>query len=1081
MHKILRIIFIYFAILTASQTAFSQTYNFKSYNVEDGLAQSQVFALFQDNKGYLWFGTNGGGVSVYDGMKFVNYTTKNGLISNYVFSITQNKKGNIYFATYDGLSIYDGFRFKNFTEKENLPSNTVYSVFVDRTDKVWLGTQKGICTYENGKIIPFLPDSMLKEKAVFTIYQDAAGNMWFGTLRSGAIKYNPDTKKIAVFSSENGMLGVENFVRTFNEDHKGNVFIGTIAGCYIINPQDKREELHIRNQENVGFTSIIRDKQNIMWLATESGVVKYANDKIVNVFNPSKGLVDNSVLSILQDREGNYWFGTNGFGVAKLTSEMFTNYSSVNGLPGEYINYVFQDSKNNVWIGVGDQGAVRMKDGVITKFSLNDADKSHRIIDKRVQCIAEDKNGNIWLGTQAGISVFNGSSITNYSVKDGLKDSSVYSIYVDKKNVIWAGTHNGLFAFTNGKFSPVEIVNAAKVGKEDMPIYSVFEDKNNALWLASNKGVIKYQDKRAAFFNSSNGFIDQTVFSTIQDSKGNYWFSSENGIYRYDGKNFVNINDTMGLASNQVYLLQLDDKNNLWVGTNNGLDKLSLTDYNSSGKITIKHYGKEEGLQGLECNMNAGMHDNEGNIWFGTIKGVTVYNPRFDKVNYKEPLTHITSIRLFFEPADLDEYADGVDSTSRLPQNLILPYSKNHVTFDFIGICEANPSKVLYSFKLEGADENWSPPSSRNDATYSSLQPGEYTFMLKAMNNDGIWNETPVTFKFTVLPPWYRTWWFYTICGIIVLASVYFYNSYKTKKLTQDKIKLEKEVQLRTRELREEKEKVELVNKEVIEQKAIIEHKNSEITDSIRYAKDIQQALLPSKTILQKDIPDSFVLYMPKDIVSGDFYWFAKRDGKSFFASCDCTGHGVPGAFMSIVGNSLLNEIVAEQNIFQPASILNHLDSGVKTALNHNKGEQERRDGMDIALCAVNLETHILEYAGANRPLWIFRKDCEGECEIVKPDKFAIGGIDLEQKHPFTHHEIQLYPGDVLYTFSDGYADQFGGDRGKKMMVGNLQKLLAKIYSKPMDEQQEILTKHFHDWKGEHEQIDDVLVIGVRV
>lgn len=1078
--QIIKRIALLLLLLISVCNGYAQTYNFKNYNVEDGLAQSQIFTLFQDNKGYMWFGTSAGGVSMYDGIKFKNFSTKDGLTGNTVYSITQNKKGDLFFGTYDGLCVYNGFGFKSYTEKDQLLANTVYYVYIDRKDKLWIGTNKGVCTWENGKIKPFTKDSILAGKAIWTIYEDAAGNMWFGTMGHGAVKYSSSTNKFTSFSVENGMLITENFVRSFGEDHKGNVTIATVAGCVIISPENGKKKLNINMQEFVGFTSVFRDNQNAMWLTSENGIYKNVNDKLQNHFTIKKGLIGNAILCGLQDKEGNYWFGTNGFGISKLTSEMFTNYSVANGLPGEYINCVFQDSQKNTWMGVGDNGAVRLKDGVITRFHTGATSPKERIIDKTVQTIKEDKYGNIWMGTQTGISVYNGSTIKSYTAKDGLLDSSIYSIHIKKQGDILIGTHNGLYTFDGNRFNPVEEVNALK-GKEDAPIYSMMEDKSGAMWLSTSKGVIKYENKQVRQFNASNGFIDQYVFSSVQDKKGNYWFATESGIYQYNGSTFNNINDTMGLSSNQVWSLLLDDKNNLWIGTNNGLDKMSLDDYYSQGKTTINHYGKEEGLQGLECNMNAGMHDADGNLWFGTIKGVTIYNPRYDKINYKEPFTQITSLRLFFENADLSEFSDGVDSSSRLPIKLVLPYSKNHVTFDFIGICETNPSKVLYSFKLEGSDENWSPPSSRTDATYSSLQPGDYTFLLKAMNNDGIWNESPVTFKFKVLPPWYRTWWFYSICVIVVIASVYSYNLYKTQKLTQDKIKLEKEVQLRTRELREEKEKVEMVNKEVIEQKAIIEHKNSEITDSIRYAKDIQQALLPSRTLLQKDIPDSFMLYMPKDIVSGDFYWFAKRDGKNYFASCDCTGHGVPGAFMSIVGNSLLQEIVGEQNIFQPAEILNHLDAGVKIALNHNKGEQERRDGMDIALCAIDRKTMKLEYAGANRPLWIFRNGCEGVCEIVKPDKFAIGGIDLEQKHPFTPHTIDVYPGDVLYTFSDGYADQFGGDRGKKMMVGNLQKLLGQIYTKPMEEQREILLDHFNNWKGEHEQIDDVLIIGVRV
>ncbi|HWY38037.1 MAG TPA: SpoIIE family protein phosphatase, partial [Bacteroidia bacterium] len=453
------------------------------------------------------------------------------------------------------------------------------------------------------------------------------------------------------------------------------------------------------------------------------------------------------------------------------------------------------------------------------------------------------------------------------------------------------------------------------------------------------------------------------------------------------------------------------------------------------------------------------------------------------KINYHEPTCSVTDIKISFEKIDLLKYSSGFDSTSGLPLNLKLPYSKNHVTIDFIGISQTNPNKVQYEFKLDGVDADWVPPTNKTEVTYSSLQPGDYTFYLKAQNNDGFWNKEPLIFKFTVLPPWYRTWWFYTLCAVIALLSIYAWNSYKTKKLREDKIKLEKEVTLRTRELREEKEKVEIINKEVLEQKTVIEHKNLEITDSIKYAKNIQEALLPAVTSLQKDFPESFVLYMPKDIVSGDFYWFANRDGKNYFAAADCTGHGVPGAFMSIIGNALITEIIAEQHIYQPAEILNNLHVGVKTALNQNKGEFERRDGMDIALCAINKDTLVLEYAGANRPLWLYRKTSADKAEIVKPDKFPIGGLefDFEEKRRFTNHSIQLEKGDCIYIFSDGYADQFGGAKGKKFMVANLQRAFAEISQKPMAEQYAHLHKIFTDWRGHYEQVDDVLMIGLRV
>ena len=220
---------------------------------------------------------------------------------------------------------------------------------------------------------------------------------------------------------------------------------------------------------------------------------------------------------------------------------------------------------------------------------------------------------------------------------------------------------------------------------------------------------------------------------------------------------------------------------------------------------------------------------------------------------------------------------------------------------------------------------------------------------------------------------------------------------------------------------------------------------------------------------------------MPKDIVSGDFYWFAKNGDTRFIAAVDCTGHGVPGAFMSIVGNTLLNEIVNEKKITVPGEILLELHKGVKIALNQNAKEFERRDGMDITLCAFSTNAKEIQYAGANRPLWIYRKNKGYELEIIKATKYPIGGLELEENRVYENHIIPVDEGDCLYLFSDGYADQFGGPKGKKFMVTNLQKTLLANVENPMEIQKQNLTDAFMDWKSDAEQIDDVLVIGITI
>lgn len=1066
-------------------TAHAQTYDFRNYNVEDGLAQSQVLSMCQDRYGNIWFGTNAGGVSKYDGNKFVSYTENDSLINNVVYSIAEIKNGNLLFGANGGLSVFDGKKFKNYTDKNGLSHNRVFKVCEDHEGTVWIGTGQGVCIYKDNKILTFDVDTLLNQSSIFTIYADNANSIWFGTIQNGVIKYNLKTKRFTYFNSSMGLRN--DFVRSIGEDIQGNIYVGTVAGISKINGPGVIQKVNIPGEENVAFTSIIPDNKNNLWFATNEGIYKY-NGYAYRKYKDKNGLASNNLLCGFKDREGNFWFGTYGYGVSKFTSEAFTSYSSKDSLPGDYVSCIFQDSKSHMWLGVKNFGVVKFQDGKMINYKIDVKNLKNSLKDNDVQAIAEDKAGSIYFGTKTGLSIYNGSTFSNYKIKDGVSDDdNIYSIVIDKQQKIWVGSGNGVYMFKDGAFLPIDAVNKQKTDRGNLPVYCIFEDRNGSMWFAVENGAIKYNGSKVERFNKANGFIDKRVSSIIQDKKGHLWLGTDEGVFEYNYSSFQHIGENEGMASNKVYLMLLDG-DYLWVGTNKGLDKIDLQSYYNSNKPNIKHYGKEEGLKGVECNSNSTFKDADGNLWFGTIKGATVYNPRFDKINREEALTRITGIRLFFQnaDADLEKNADAIDSVSHLPINLVLPYDKNHITFDFIGICITNPNKVKYQFKLEGADEDWFPPTSKTEATYSSLPAGEYTFHLKAMNNDGLWNAKDVTFKFTILPPWWKTWWFYTLCAIIGFSGVYTFITVRTRNLQKAKIALEQEVQLRTLQLRQEKEKVEVINQEVIQQKAIIEAKNNDITDSIKYAKNIQEALLPPLTNLHKEFKDAFVLYLPKDIVSGDFYWFAKRNKKRFIASVDCTGHGVPGAFMSIVGNTLLNEIVTEKNITSPAEILNELHVGVKTALKQSGDtENERRDGMDIALCALNEDGTILEYAGANRPLWIFRKNKSGEesFEMIKANKFPIGGLEMENevKRTFTNHNIPVEKGDLVYIFSDGYADQFGGERGKKFMVGNMQKLVADISDLPVKQQEERLLQNFIAWRGEHEQVDDVLVIGFRV
>ena len=294
------------------------------------------------------------------------------------------------------------------------------------------------------------------------------------------------------------------------------------------------------------------------------------------------------------------------------------------------------------------------------------------------------------------------------------------------------------------------------------------------------------------------------------------------------------------------------------------------------------------------------------------------------------------------------------------------------------------------------------------------------------------------------------------LCAFTALVSIIAFVKGRERALQREKAILEEKVRERTKELAE---------------------KNKEITDSINYAQNIQRAILPAIKSIERGFDDSFVLFRPRDIVSGDFYWYAEHNDLSFLAACDCTGHGVPGAFVSMIGNNLLNQIILEKNIEKPGEIMSKLNQGVKFAFTQD-GEQEAQDGMDMVLAVLDRKNMKLQYAGAFNPM-IFIRD--GEIDVKKADRTSIGG-DTAMDYEFENFEIDVKKGDIFYLFSDGFPDQFGGVKGKKFMMKQYKQMILDNHMKPMAEQHDIYQAKLLDWMGgEHEQIDDVLIIGVKI
>jgi serine phosphatase RsbU (regulator of sigma subunit) len=368
---------------------------------------------------------------------------------------------------------------------------------------------------------------------------------------------------------------------------------------------------------------------------------------------------------------------------------------------------------------------------------------------------------------------------------------------------------------------------------------------------------------------------------------------------------------------------------------------------------------------------------------------------------------------------------------------------------------------IEYNFFLEGAMDEWSGWTTDKKYTANNLREGKYVFHVKSKNVFGV-ESRPVIYEFQVKPPWYRTIWAWAAYVIVFLTILYLFVKWYTHRLRMEKLRLEKIVADRTAEINSQKEKIEVQNRE--------------ITDSIHYAQRIQDAVLPADAKISQLLSEYFIFFKPRDIVSGDFFWISERKNKIIIAAADCTGHGVPGAFMSMLGVSFLNEIITHSKLDSASELLNILRERVKNTLGQEGKENEAKDGMDMALCIIDYEAMTLQYAGAYNPLYFFK---DGEFNQVKADKCPIG-IHAKEIPSFTNHIIPLQKGDTFYIFSDGFQDQFGGPKGRKFMSVPFKRLLSGIHEKPLKEQERIIQATYDDWRGDHEQVDDILIIGFR-
>mgnify|MGYP001799528653 CR=1 FL=1 len=1074
-------------MLLVAPTAYSQTISFAKFGVEQDLSQSQVRTVLQDEDGYLWIGTISG-LNRFDGLQFETFGKKDSLAEEWFTASYKASNGHLYFGHWGGgLSYFDGntHQFHDLEFESQCGFSSVTGL-CELDGQLWVATQGGglwTLNLERHELQRHNGPRGIFLSTVNALSVDDKGRLWLGT-NNGLVAYDTrreadDAAAYQLLLAADGLPGDRVTGLTLLKN--GDLVTITTAGSVFINTRgntiDRAGFIYLDQQlgQSPGqVTCLIEDRENHLWIGTTNrGVIRYHPESgRSSVYNTAFGLNYNKVNTLFEDREGNIWIGTD-LGLNQFKGEVFLLFDESDSLSNNIVWDIIEDSRRNLWLGT-NQGVTRLRFdpqaplGTLETPQVQKLTVADGLSGNSVLSVFEDREGNLWFGT-----AYRG--LNHYLVKENrlirydnanLSDLTIYDINQDREGYLWLATREGAIRMdpSNGELTSYTEEN----GLGGRAIYRIFKDRDDQLWFSALGGDLAVYNGK--FFEPIAGMdtLNQSfIMSMAEDADRNLWLGSyDGGVFKFDGQQFTDITTEQGLSSNTVYSLIFDQTGKLWMGTGKGIDRMDL----KTGDIF--HYGKEEGFLGVEANPNAVCQDSRGNLWFGTIMGAACYSPEEDRENLVPPVTFIRPYKAGFQAQDFP--ADGE-----------FEYDQNNLSFSFVGISLTNPRKVLYQYRLLGLEKDWSPTTAFNEAVYSNLGPGEYVFQVRACNNNRVWNEQPAELNFTILPPFWQTLWFYALLLLAGVGAVFGWDKYRTRNLLDAKTMLENQVKKRTVELEQKTNQ--------------LSSQNKHITDSLRYAQRIQTALLPSAAELQALFPESFILYSPKEIVSGDFYWVKQVGERKVVALVDCTGHGVPGAFLGLLGHNALSRVVNELPDAQPTDWLERLNRDLADAL-HREG-QTSPDGMAISLLCFDAHGLKLQFAGAGNSLYIvrpahidvdkdWRKKLGGAVKVTHPENSfklieLLGGKrivnGLSDSEAFAQQEFELAEGDSLYLFTDGFVDQFGGDRGKKFKANRFKQMLLYNQEKNMNQQCALLTETFTEWKGELDQIDDVTIVGIRL
>lgn len=1061
---------------------------FDRFALEEEIEEESVWSIFEDSRGQIWIGLPNEGVFRLDGNVFKRIRSTTGLPFDDGNCIMEDSRGNIWVGSFGyGLARFDGVEYHHYTSDDVLVGNYVTCVLEVANDEVWVGTEAGINVYD-GKTIKPLENAWLADQSVEDMMLDKDGNVWIATYDNGVFKWNEHDPRH--FTKDNGLP--TNYLYSLMQDNVGNIWVGTNGGGV-----SKFEgEMFTHTTIADGLTGnvvmgIMQDSHGNFWFATEEGLTKKSGDNY-EYFTKDNGLPSNDLYYVYEDRHGAIWVST-FVGVSKIQDGQIITFGEPEGFTYSTATTFFEDEFGQLWAGA-DDGVYIYKEG---RFALYNPDS---LLSAGVNRVYADSKGSMWFCTTEGVVNIQVDKAITYTTQDGLPSMDITDIWEDPTGKFWFLTDRGLAILSKGRFYTITTKN----GLASDNLYCMVFDGND-LWVGSEKGIDRIyfdeyfeMDSTVKHYGKSEGFkgVECNGWAAYMDVHGYLWFGTIAGATRYNKRhdNPSIVPPLVKLTSLRLFYEEVDWKEKcvneienyrdvpanpcLTYNDNHltfdfiGLDFTTPEDVRY--KFMLVGFDEEwqpETDQSTVTYSNLPPGDftfkviarNADGVWSNAVTYSFVIESPFWMRTWFYVISIPLGLGLFYliilmrtrriarskrqleevvrlRTRDLRHQKREVEKlsivASQTEDGIIIANAKGELTWmnqSMMRITGMNLDKFKQTFGTTVAEvsdfediKNFLKRinTKKESAHYDVIAP-----KMEGYKEEDSWLSAALT------PA-------YDEEGNLINIVMVYTDITERKKAEDQLIKV-----------------------------------NKDITDSIQYASQIQTAIMPNQEILKRNFPESFVLFRPRDIVSGDFYWFTRIGPVFVLCAVDCTGHGVPGAFMSMIGNEFLHQIVNNGTITGPEQALGELDGMIKRALGKTGAEKDAKDGMDMGMCAIHTESLFCQYAGAFNPMYVIR---DGELIEYAANKTSVGSIP-DDGMELIGHEFTLKENDTLYLFTDGYIDQFGGERGKKYMRGRFKEFLLSIQDKSMDEQYKLLEHELDNWKGDRDQLDDILVISLRV